>query len=43
MFKDFEAQFGVNNLFDVDFRDNLSIDRGKGRNFKFTLSKRFGV
>ncbi|MGE0501846.1 MAG: TonB-dependent receptor [Rhizobiaceae bacterium] len=43
LLKDFEAQFGVNNLFDVDYRDSLSIDRGRGRTFKFTLAKRFGV
>ncbi len=41
--KDFEAQVGINNLFDVDYRDNLSLERGKGRTFKITLAKRFGI
>lgn len=41
-FVGWEAQFGVWNLFDEDYRENLSIDRSKGRSFKFTLAKQFG-
>ena len=38
-----DARFGIDNVFDADYRDNLSIDRGKGRNFKFSLTKQFGM
>jgi hemoglobin/transferrin/lactoferrin receptor protein len=36
-----EAQFGIDNLFDADYRENLSMDRSKGRTFKLTLAKQF--
>jgi hemoglobin/transferrin/lactoferrin receptor protein len=29
-------------VFNEDYRENLSIDRSKGRSFKFTLAKQFG-
>jgi len=38
-----DARFGIDNVFDADYRDSLSIDRGKGRNFKFSLTKQFGM
>jgi hemoglobin/transferrin/lactoferrin receptor protein len=37
-----EAQFAVQNVFNEDYRENLLIDRSKGRTFKFTLAKQFG-
>lgn len=36
-----EAQFGIDNVFDADYRENLSADRSKGRTFKVTLAKQF--
>lgn len=36
-----EAQFGIDNVFDTDYRENLSMDRSKGRTFKLTLAKQF--
>ncbi|SFV38368.1 hemoglobin/transferrin/lactoferrin receptor protein [Devosia crocina] len=36
-----ELQLGIDNLFDTDFRQNLSIDRSTGRTFKVTLAKQF--
>ncbi len=36
-----EAQFGIDNVFDSDYRENLSADRSKGRTFKLTLAKQF--
>ena len=36
-----EATFGIDNLFDADYRENLSMDRSKGRAFKLTLAKQF--
>ncbi|HEY4200690.1 MAG TPA: TonB-dependent receptor [Devosiaceae bacterium] len=36
-----EARFSIENIFDADFRDNLSVDRSKGRTFKLTLAKQF--
>jgi hemoglobin/transferrin/lactoferrin receptor protein len=36
-----EATFGVDNLFNEDFRDNQSNDRSKGRTFKISLAKQF--
>ena len=36
-----EFQFGIDNLFDADYRENLSIDRSTGRTFKVSLSKQF--
>ncbi len=41
-FKGWEAQFGVENLFNEDYRRNLAQDRSKGRTFKVTLAKQFG-
>ncbi|SEQ36942.1 hemoglobin/transferrin/lactoferrin receptor protein [Devosia sp. YR412] len=40
-FKGLEAQFSVENIFDADYRENLSMDRSKGRTFKVTLAKQF--
>lgn len=40
-FKGLEAQFSVENIFDADYRENLSMDRSKGRTFKLTLAKQF--
>ena len=37
-----EAQVGVQNLFNEDYRENLLVDRSKGRTVKFTLAKQFG-
>ncbi len=37
-----EAQVGVQNLFNEDYRENLAVDRSKGRTVKFTLAKQFG-
>lgn len=37
-----EAQVGVQNLFNEDYRENLLADRSKGRTVKFTLAKQFG-
>ncbi|MDB5613654.1 MAG: TonB-dependent hemin, ferrichrome receptor [Devosia sp.] len=39
--KGLEARFSVENLFDADYRENLSMDRSKGRTFKLTLAKQF--
>jgi hemoglobin/transferrin/lactoferrin receptor protein len=36
-----EARFGIDNVFDADYRDNQTPDRSKGRTFKLTLSKQF--
>lgn len=36
-----EVLFGVDNVFDADYRENLSGDRSKGRTFKLTLAKQF--
>ncbi|MFN4155153.1 MAG: TonB-dependent receptor domain-containing protein [Paracoccaceae bacterium] len=35
----FDVQFAVENVFDRDFRNNLSADRGRGRTFKVSLAK----
>jgi hemoglobin/transferrin/lactoferrin receptor protein len=40
-FKGLQAQLGIDNLFDADYRENLSMDRSKGRTFKLTLAKQF--
>ena len=40
-FKGLEAQFSVENIFDTDYRENLSMDRSKGRTFKVTLARQF--
>ena len=34
-----EAQFSIENIFDADYRENLSVDRSKGRTFKLTLAR----
>jgi len=39
--KGVEAQFGIDNVFNADYRENLSIDRSSGRTFKVTLAKQF--
>ena len=36
-----ELRFSVDNVFDADYRENLSINRSKGRTFKLTLAKQF--
>ena len=36
-----EIQFGVDNLFNADYRENLGSDRSVGRTFKVTLAKQF--
>lgn len=41
-FVGWEGQFGVQNLFNEDYRENLLNDRSKGRTFKLTLAKQFG-
>jgi len=35
------AQFSIENIFNADYRDNLSVDSSKGRTFKLTLAKQF--
>lgn len=40
-FEGMEATFGIDNLFNADYRENLSMDRSKGRTFKLTLAKQF--
>jgi len=37
----FEAIFGVDNVFNEDYRDNQSNDRSRGRTFKISLAKQF--
>jgi hemoglobin/transferrin/lactoferrin receptor protein len=41
-FKGWEAQLGIENLFNEDYRRNLATDRSKGRTFKVTLARQFG-
>lgn len=36
-----ELQLGIDNLFNADYRPNLSVDRSTGRTFKVTLAKQF--
>jgi hemoglobin/transferrin/lactoferrin receptor protein len=36
-----EVQLGIDNLFNADYRPNLSIDRSTARTFKVTLAKQF--
>ncbi|NTS33341.1 TonB-dependent hemoglobin/transferrin/lactoferrin family receptor [Phyllobacterium sp. BT25] len=38
----FEARFAVENIFDRQYRENLSGTDAKGRTFKLTLAKQFG-
>ena len=35
----FDVQMAVENLFDTDYRNNLSLDRGRGRSFKVSLAR----
>jgi hemoglobin/transferrin/lactoferrin receptor protein len=37
----YEANFGIDNLFNADYRDNQSPDRSLGRTFKISLAKQF--
>jgi hemoglobin/transferrin/lactoferrin receptor protein len=41
-FAGWQAQFGVDNLFDTEFKEFLHNDAAKGRTFKLSLSKQFG-
>ncbi len=36
-----EGQFSIENIFNADYRENLSMDRSRGRTFKLTLAKQF--
>ncbi|KKB77798.1 hypothetical protein VW35_14175 [Devosia soli] len=36
-----ELQLGIDNLFNADYRPNLSIDRSTGRTFKISVAKQF--
>lgn len=36
-----EVLFGIDNVFDANYRENLSNDRSKGRTFKVTLARQF--
>ncbi len=36
-----EVRFGVDNLFNADYRENLSTNRSGGRTFKLSLAKQF--
>ena len=36
-----EILASVDNVFNADYRENLDLDRSKGRTFKLTLSKQF--
>ncbi len=36
-----ELRFGIDNIFNVDYRDNQTPDRSLGRTFKVTLAKQF--
>jgi len=36
-----ELQLGIDNVFNADFRQNLSVDRSTGRTFKVTMAKQF--
>ncbi len=40
-FDGLELTGGIDNLFDADYRENLSGDRSSGRTFKVTLAKQF--
>jgi hemoglobin/transferrin/lactoferrin receptor protein len=41
-FRGWEANFGVDNLFDKQYKEFLHNDAAKGRTFKVSLSKQFG-
>ena len=36
-----EVQLGIDNLFNADYRENLSLDRSLGRTFKISLARQF--
>jgi hemoglobin/transferrin/lactoferrin receptor protein len=36
-----EVQFGIDNLFNADYRENLTLDRSLGRTFKISLARQF--
>ncbi|TGQ69382.1 TonB-dependent receptor [Mesorhizobium sp. M00.F.Ca.ET.186.01.1.1] len=38
-FEGWQAQFGINNIFNAYYRDALALDYAKGRTFKLTLAK----
>ncbi|MEO8685893.1 MAG: TonB-dependent receptor, partial [Devosia sp.] len=40
-FQGLELTAGVDNLFNADYRENLSGDRSTGRTFKLSLAKQF--
>lgn len=40
-FKDGEVRFGVENVFNKNYREHLGSDSAKGRTFKLTLAKQF--
>lgn len=40
-FKGWEARFGVDNIFDTEYKEFLFNDAAKGRNFKLTLARSF--
>lgn len=35
----FDVQFAVENAFDKDYRNNLALDRGRGRTYKISLAR----
>ncbi|WP_322889446.1 MULTISPECIES: TonB-dependent receptor domain-containing protein [unclassified Yoonia] len=37
----FDVQLAVENLFDTEYRNNLSLDEGRGRTFKVSLARTF--
>lgn len=37
----YDVQFAVENVFDTQYRDNLSLDEGRGRTFKVSLARTF--
>lgn len=41
-FAGFEANFGIDNIFDKQYREFLSNDPARGRTFKLALTKQFG-
>lgn len=38
-FEGWQAQFGINNIFNAYYRDAIALDYAKGRTFKLTLAK----
>jgi TonB dependent receptor. len=41
-FAGWEAQVGVDNVFDKNYKEFLNNDYAKGRTFKVSLSRKFG-